>query len=455
LSRDMVDGESMVRRLEHRGIRIIGIGDGYDSDSGESRELLRGVRGLFNQSYIRDAAKKTHRGLTGQVLRGFHAGGMSYGYRSLAVDMNERGEAAGFRLEIVEEQAEIVRWIFDRYGDGWSCQRIAADLNARGVRGPGRKRTKPSTWSTSALYGSPAKGSGILNNTLYRGEYVWNRSRWVKNPDTGQRERQIRPEPEWQRVAREDLRIVSDTAWNRVRLRFTTPRHAGGRRGRGGVATTLFGGLLRCGKCGGAIIAASTSRYACAAHKDRGSSVCSGVAAPRKETDRRLVAVLRDEILSPSAIASIRARVQKLVADATQGAKVTASARRSRLVDLDGEIRRLTDAVAQLGLSEAIRERLTSAEAERDRLRDDVETVPTMPQPSPERISAKLRDVAMRLDDALKSDIPRARQIMADMLGPTIIEEAEDGIYAQMQIGPALRIAVGADVAGSGCGGRI
>jgi hypothetical protein len=117
---------------------------------------------------------------------------MSYGYRSVVAGANARGDPIGHRLEIDEAQAEIVREIFARYVAGESCQRIAADLNARAVRGP-----RGGTWCVSALYGSPAKGAGVLNNELYVGRYVWNRSKWIKNPDTGKRERFIRPESEW------------------------------------------------------------------------------------------------------------------------------------------------------------------------------------------------------------------------------------------------------------------
>jgi hypothetical protein len=37
--------------------------------------------------------------------------------------------------------------------------------------------------SVATLFGLPAKGSGILNNELYAGRCVWNRSRWVRQPD--------------------------------------------------------------------------------------------------------------------------------------------------------------------------------------------------------------------------------------------------------------------------------
>ena len=112
------------------------------------------MRGLISETYLDDLrAEKTHRGLTGQIERGYHAGGLSYGYRSVVAGVNGRGEPIGHRLEIDEAQAVVVRGIFARYAAaGESCQRIAADLNARGVRGP-----RGGTWCVSALYGSPAK----------------------------------------------------------------------------------------------------------------------------------------------------------------------------------------------------------------------------------------------------------------------------------------------------------
>ncbi len=48
-----------------------------------------------------------------------------------------------------------------------------------------------------------------------------------------------------------------------------------------------------------------------------------------------------------------------------------------------------------------------------------------------------------------------ARKILAERLGDICVEEKDDGIYAQMDIGPVLLEAVGADVAKYGCGGKI
>jgi len=456
LSRDSVDSEAVLRRLEHRGIRIIGIADSYDTASGETRRIVRGVRGLINEFYRSDLPHKIRRGLDGQVERGFHAGGMSYGYRSVPVGMNARGEAEGFRLEVDPEQADVVRWIFDRYAEGWSCQRIAADLNGRRVPGPGRRLNRRSTWSVSALYGTPEAASGILNNELYVGRYVWNRREWIRDPDKPKkRTPRMRPRDQWRVKERPDLRILDDAAWSAVRARMDKKNGDSGHLKRGPGPRSLFGGLLRCGRCGGAVVAVSARDYGCAARKDRGPAVCEGVRAPRKETDRRLVAVLREDVLSPAAIAKIRDQVRRLLSESQRQATDVSKARAARIRELEGEIARLTDAVAQLGLSKALRGRLVDAEAEYARLTARVDSKPPA-LPSPETVGAKIREVAVRLERALAQDVSAARTILSGKLGPVTLEERDGALWAQMEIGPALLLAAGADSDSiRGCGGRI
>ena len=75
--------------------------------------------------------------------------------------------------------------------------------------------------------------------------------------------------------------------------------------------------------------------------------------------------------------------------------------------------------------------------------------------PSAEVIGARIREVAMRLETALSKDVPAARAMLAGKLGPVILDEKDDGVWAQMDIGPALLFAAGADDSIRGCGGRI
>ncbi|MGE0807675.1 MAG: recombinase family protein [Burkholderiaceae bacterium] len=69
LSRDQVELERIVRRLEHQQIRIVGVSDSYDS-AGAGRKVLRAVRGIVAELYLDDLRAKVHRGLGGKVTSG-------------------------------------------------------------------------------------------------------------------------------------------------------------------------------------------------------------------------------------------------------------------------------------------------------------------------------------------------------------------------------------------------
>jgi hypothetical protein len=238
-------------------------------------------------------------------------------------------------------------------------QKIAAELNRRGVVSP-----RGSTWAVSAIYGCANKGSGVLNNELYAGRYVWNRSQWVKDPDTGKRQRIDRPKDEWSVTEAPDLRIIDQRTWDSVRRRLSGHRLLGGR-GAGAPAKTLFGGLMRCPYCGGAMIAVNKSRYGCNMRSNRGSSVCKGMFVSREQTDKRLLSVIRDELLSSEALAQIEAQVHKVLSNRKASDSVAVNQGSSRVRELDQEIVRLVDAIASIGLSDSLKARLLKAEEEK------------------------------------------------------------------------------------------
>lgn len=433
LSRDSVEAEQIVRRLEHRGIRIIGLADGYDSQS-SGRKIHRSMRGIMNEIYLDDLRAKTHRGLSGQVARGFHAGGLSYGYRSIA-----DGDA-GHRLEVVEEQAAVVRQIFEWHAEGWGTKKIASRLNEMGVR-----TGRGGTWAASAIHGREDRGTGVLNNELYRGFYVWNRAKFVKDPDTGRRQRIDRPKTEWVRREEPALRIVSEELWQRA---HRPKMHDGGARGK--TFTTLFAGILRCAKCGGSVTAVNAERYGCSKAIERGNAVCTGITIKRDVLDRRLLAVVREELLSPAALALMHTRVEHWLREAKRAA--SGDTARQRRQELDAEIGRLVDAIASIGNSDALTTRLRQAEQQRAALTEPSGDVPA----SIKHAMARYRNWAMNLQEVLQGDIVRARAAIADLLGRVELEKTSEGIFAEFDE-PAGRMLVAAagGVYANGCGDVI
>lgn len=445
LSREIGEAETVTKRLEHRGIRIVGTADGYDSQA-QGRKVMRIARGLVNELYLDDLREKTHRGLAGQFERGYHVGGVQYGYRS-------QGSADGRGRELVidEAQAAVVRRIFEAYAGGAAARAIAHQLNADGVPSP-----RGGTWAVSALVGERRRGAGILNAEIYAGVLIWNRRQWVKDPETGRRRYVDRPRTEWQRREAPGLRIVAPQLWAAVRARDA--RRATGPKG-GAPLRTLFAGLLRCPACGGPVVAIDARRYGCNVHNDRGPAACANAAAwPRKAVDAALLTVVRDELAGPAALAELHRAARAAVAQAAGAAGAGHAA--ARLAALQGEIDRLVDAVAQVGLSDALRARLTAAEAEREQLLHAQAERARAPVPTAAAVVAGYRRRLLQLQAALEDDADRqrTRELLAELLGQVTLVRDDVGDWAEMEE-PAARVALAGStpptmVAGARNGGR-
>ena len=84
LSRDNQYFNTLLCLFQFWGIDLISVGDGLNTQE-EHAKVAYQFRGIFNELYLSDLKKKTHRGQVGQVLRGFIAGSVGYGYRSVPV----------------------------------------------------------------------------------------------------------------------------------------------------------------------------------------------------------------------------------------------------------------------------------------------------------------------------------------------------------------------------------
>ena len=146
----------------------------------------------MNALFLKDLADKTRRGLRGRVELGKSGGGLCFGYK-VARATHDGTSVTGDR-ETVSADAELIRRIFRDYAVGLSPKAIAKRLNAERCPGPGG-----ALWNPSTIHGNPARGTGILNNELYVGRLVWNRLRYVKDPDTGKRVSRPNPPSVWVR----------------------------------------------------------------------------------------------------------------------------------------------------------------------------------------------------------------------------------------------------------------
>ena len=205
-SRDQEDTAGLFKRLTFAGVNIVTLAEG------DITHLHVGLKGTMNALFLKDLADKTRRGLRGRVELGKSGGGLCYGYK--VTRATHDGTATTGNREIVPAEAEAIRRIFRDYVAGVSPKSIAKRLNAERCPGP-----EGPPWNPSTIHGNPARGAGVLNNELYIGRLVWNRLRYVKDPDTGKRVSRPNPPSEWVTTAVPELRIVDDELWNQVRAR--------------------------------------------------------------------------------------------------------------------------------------------------------------------------------------------------------------------------------------------
>lgn len=248
----------------------------------------------MNALFLKELAEKTRRGMRGRIALGKAGGGLCYGYRvvrQLQNDMMTTGER-----EINPEEAAVVRGIFEHYVAGVSPKQIVKTLNSEGVRGP-----QGSLWNPSTVHGNPKRGIGVLNNELYIGRLVWNRQRFVEDPDTGKRLARLNPPSEWITKDVPELRIVSDEIWQSAKARQASvqrkwsakePRRFNQFR----RPKYLFSGLTKCGECGAGFIVYSREHLGCFGARGRGTCA-NRLTIPRREVEERVLRALKDKLM--------------------------------------------------------------------------------------------------------------------------------------------------------------
>jgi site-specific DNA recombinase len=371
LSRNQGDIARIFERLNFLGVRIVAVSQGIDSQQ-EQADVLVTVHGLVDALYVKELAKKTHRGMEGRVLKGLHAGGRCYGYR------NVRLPDGGTRLEIEEAEAAVVRRIFEMSAAGCSLKRITKLLNEEKVPPPRRRADRERmTWCPTAIH-------AMLRREMYAGRVVWNRKRYRKRPGTNKRVWQPRPQAEWRFIERPELRIVSNEVWNAVRQRIES-LHAlgvGGRRkgllDRSATSPYLFSGLLKCALCGGNLVIVSGHapgrhpKYGCSQHHYRGA--CANAVLVRRDfLEETLLSGLQEQVLRREVIEYAMGEFGRQVRAGLSQMHAARTEQKRRKEQLESQLARLIATAAEAGpsasLIQAIRDRETELRQLRDSLR--------------------------------------------------------------------------------------
>lgn len=151
--------------FQEKNVRYVAIADSIDTfDKGQNTDMLM-FKAFYNEMYVKDISTKIKATLNSQKRNGKFMGGIApYGYkRNLPIDKHE--------LIIDEEQAEIVKRIYDMFLSGKGVKKIANILTDENVPIPsiqknlnrGIKSTVYGIWTESTI-------SDMLTNPTYKGD---------------------------------------------------------------------------------------------------------------------------------------------------------------------------------------------------------------------------------------------------------------------------------------------
>ena len=221
--RDGDEAFGELKRLAQAGVEIWFYQDGTRFTFGTFGDNVVGfVRAEMNAEYRRQIAKWTNEAMVRKAQAGHVTGGRVFGYDNVRVD------------------GHVERRINETQADG-------RPAHLRALRGGHRLHAHRETVERRRApaprpqQGRPAGGAlerqRSLHRPLYRGEVIWNKTQ--KRNAEGRTAPTARPEAEWLRLDRPELRIVSDEAWSRAgaaRRDSVAARDGEGRSSRGAPA---------------------------------------------------------------------------------------------------------------------------------------------------------------------------------------------------------------------------
>ena len=330
-------GRLMEDYFPQKGVRVISVLNNLDSvkDPRGYCSAIVSFSNIVNDDYIRQLSIKIKCTLTMKRERGEFIGNYApFGYQKDPVDRH--------RLVVDEEQAEIVRKIFDWYEDGMSASSIAKRLNAMQIMTPGdfkirdgcksfithdQNSSKLHTWTTTTI-------ATILKNEVYIGNMVQGKHKSVSYRS---KKMMLTDESEWTVVEGTHAPIISDEQFAIIHERFA-------RRTRispGKTHVYPLSGLVSCGACGhrmNRVVSQGYARYRC----------MTRTYAP----DKCQCPSIKEEYLEELILQTLQSLIARLVdvkavIDAARKSKTTNSAKNEYMLALNKAMReqeRLQDA---------------------------------------------------------------------------------------------------------------
>ena len=383
---DQLDAGYWLYPFRQAGVKFETIAQGPIDLEDLTSQLIYSVNQMGKAQFLRDLSRNTCRGMLSSARDGrAGTGGPSpFGYRS------RNGE-----VQIVPEEAEIVRWIFDEYlKPGSSLMGIAATLNRQKV-----PPIRGKIWRASSI-------RPILKRRKYLGEFRYGERNAGKYHSF--RDGEVIPRRKTDKAVYVEPivhknhfeAIVDQDTFDKAQAKLAA------RKGNTSTKTARqypLAGLVRCGDCGGAMGGFSNKSkpiYRCRTYHQSGTTVCHHNTIKEVPLVDVIVRKIQDRYLSDAALARLRRDLEKALERSRPRPRDLDRLRRE-IESLDQKIDRGADRVleAPADLLPVIYRKLEEARSERDRLKAELDALASRDT----RSNGKDDKVIDRAIDALRS----------------------------------------------------
>jgi site-specific DNA recombinase len=219
---------------------------------------------------------------------------------------------------------------------------------------------------------------------MYIGRIVWNRQRFIKDPDTGKRVSRLNPRADWVVQEVPELRIVEQDVWDAVKARQRLVKQNAETGQENGIwerrrARYLLSGLTRCGVCGGGFSMISASHVGCSTARNKGT--CSNrLAIKRVELEERVLGALKNKLMDPTLFRVFCDEFMREMNRLRIEGRASVEAARSEIERIDRELDTLLNLILKGGAAERINTKMVQLEARKGQL---VRTLAEMDEPPP------------------------------------------------------------------------
>ena len=442
IARNTKEALNIFLLLNFYGIHIYYVAQRIDTAEETAEEMIT-INGLIDSIYIRNLAKETHRGIEGQVLKGFSSGGKRYGYYSAPVhngrvDIYGNPIAEGYVLKINPEEAETVKRIFKLFGkEGYSARRIANLLNKELKETGKPKPPRGDYWRVSTIIGSKKDFRGILNNEIYIGKYTWNKTSSRRNPENGKKKRILKETDKWISIIKPELKIISDELWQKVKQRqrylkeITKGKYTKAKKI---YARNLFSGLMTCGICQGNIVIVSGGKYAkygCSNNWNKGFSVCENAAKiDKNRIELEILQALKLDFRNDKFINYLFKKVNAIIRAKFKENKnvLMYRALKDELKKINREIDNFINAIKAGIITESVKNQLILSEKRKEEIESKLENIENEKNNIPQIKKENIEHYLENLNQTLSLNSVLGRDFLNKVVSKIILTPIENKI---------------------------